>query len=141
VIHQEEFETQATTELVDVTERVRTVVRESGVREGLCIVYSPHTTAGITLNAVSDPATAQDILYEFDQLVPIRATHRHTLDTPADAAGHVKLVLVGNSVNIPIVDGDLYLGHSQAVLFFEFDGPRRRAVQVQIIGDHHGQHG
>ena len=133
MIHPIPFKTTKSTELVNVTELVRTVVKASSVEDGLCIVYSPHTTAGITLNSSSDPATADDILYEFDHLAPIRATHRHTLDTPSDAAGHVKLVLVGNSVNIAIQNGDLFLGHSQSVLFFEFDGPREREIQVQIF--------
>jgi secondary thiamine-phosphate synthase enzyme len=133
MIHQVKFATAKNTELVNMTEPVRQIVRESNVQEGLCIVYSPHTTAGITLNSSSDPATADDILNEFDHLVPIRATHRHTLDTPSDAAGHIKLVLVGNSVNVPIENGDLYLGHSQSIIFFEFDGPRDREIQVQIL--------
>ncbi len=127
------FETAKSTELVNVTDFVRQVVKDSGVQEGLCIVYSPHTTAGMTLNSSSDPATAEDILAEFDHLVPVRATHRHTLDTPADAAGHVKLVLVGNAVHVPIQGGELLLGKSQSVLFFEFDGPRDREIQVQIL--------
>lgn len=133
MIHRIPFTTQQSTELVNVTEPVRALVRQSGVQDGLCIVYSPHTTAGILLNSSSDPATAADILHEFDHLVPVRATHQHTLDTPADAAGHVKLVLVGNSVNIAVQNGDLFLGHSQSVLFFEFDGPRDREIQVQIL--------
>ena len=133
MIHPIPFQTKSSTELVNVTDEVRRVVKESNIKEGLCIVYSPHTTAGITLNSSSDPATAEDILYEFDHLVPIRATFRHTLDTPADSAGHVKLVLVGNSVNIAIENYDLYLGHSQSILFFEFDGPRDREIQIQLI--------
>jgi secondary thiamine-phosphate synthase enzyme len=133
MIHKIPFQTTENTQLIDVTNFVRQVVKENAVKEGLCIVYSPHTTAGVTLNSASDPATALDILDEFDRLVPVRATFQHTLDTPADAAGHVKLVLVGNSVNIPIEDGDLFMGHSQSVLFFEFDGPRDREIQVQIF--------
>ena len=127
------FSTQKNNELVDVTRQVREIVKASQVKEGLCIVYSLHTTAGIVLNSTSDPATAQDIIDEMDHIVPIRATFKHTLDTPGDAAGHVKLVLVGNSVNIAIQNGDLYLGHSQSIIFYEFDGPRDREVQVQIL--------
>lgn len=133
MIHKFSFSTHKNNELVDVTERVREIVKSGPVRDGLCIVYSPHTTAGITLNTTYDPAAAQDILDEMDHIVPIRATFKHTLDTPADAAGHIKLVLVGNSVNVAIQDGDLYLGHSQSILFYEFDGPRDREVQVQIL--------
>lgn len=127
------FTTSKTSQLVDVTSQVVEHVRASGVQEGVCIVYSPHTTAGITLNTFSDPAVEQDVLNEFDRLVPVRATFKHTLDTPADAAGHIKLILVGNSVHIPIENGELLIGHSQSVLFFEFDGPRDREIQVQIL--------
>jgi secondary thiamine-phosphate synthase enzyme len=136
VIQTFSFSTEKNNELVDVTSQVREIVKASHVKEGLCIVYSPHTTAGIILNASSDPAAAQDIINEMDQIVPIRATFKHTLDTPADAAGHIKLALIGNSVNIAIQDGDLYLGHSQSILFYEFDGPRDREVQVQILREH-----
>lgn len=120
-------------ELINITPQVRELVKNSGVQDGLCVIYSPHTTAGITITTVSDPLTVTDILSEFDRLVPIRATFGHTLDTPADAAGHIKMILVGNSVNAAIVDGDLHIGHSQYVLFYEFDGPRDREVEVQII--------
>ena len=127
------FETTQNTDLVDVTGMVRDVVKEKGIDNGLCIVYSPHTTAGMTINSISDPLGVDDILNAFDQLVPIRANFKHTLDTPADAAGHIKLVLVGNSVNLPIQNGELVLGHSQSILFYEFDGPRDREIQVQIL--------
>lgn len=127
------FTTTKTNELINITQEVRDIVKRSGIKEGLCVIYSTHTTAGITITTTSDPETAKDILDEFDRLVPIRATFRHTLDTPADAAGHIKLVMVGNSANAAIVGGDLHIGHSQYILFFEFDGPRDREVEVQII--------
>ena len=127
------FTTRRNNELIDITPQVREIIKNSRVREGLCIIYSPHTTAGITITTTSDPETVTDILTEFDRLVPIRATFRHTLDTPSDAAGHIKMILVGNSVNAAIVDGNLHIGHSQYILFYEFDGPRDREVEVQII--------
>ena len=130
------FTTSQNTELVNVTEMVRKSVADNGIENGLCIVYSPHTTAGITINSISDPAGAEDILNAFDNLVPIRTNFKHTLDSPADAAGHIKLVLVGNSVNLPIVEGKLVLGHSQSILFFEFEGPRDREINVQFIAQH-----
>ncbi len=133
MIHRIPFTTNQSSQLVDVTSQVREIVQKSGVKEGVCIVYSPHTTAGVTLNTTHDPSTALDILDGFDHIVPTRATFKHTLDTPADAAGHIKLVLVGNSVHLPIQNGDLLIGHSQSILFFEFDGPRDREVQVQIL--------
>ncbi len=127
------FTTTKTNELINITNQVQEIVKDSGVQDGLCVIYSPHTTAGITITTTSDPETIKDILDEFDRLVPIRATFHHTLDTPADAAGHIKMILVGNSVNAVIVGGELHIGHSQYILFFEFDGPRDREVEVQII--------
>jgi secondary thiamine-phosphate synthase enzyme len=127
------FSTTKNNELINITPQVSEIIKNSGVQEGLCIIYSPHTTAGITITTISDPETVADILGEFDRLVPIRATFQHTLDTPADAAGHIKMILVGNSVNAAIVAGDLHIGHSQYIIFYEFDGPRDREVEVQII--------
>jgi secondary thiamine-phosphate synthase enzyme len=127
------FATTKNNELINITKDVQQIVKDSGVQEGLCIIYSPHTTAGITITTTSDKETVNDILTEFDRLVPIRANFKHTLDTPADAAGHIKMILVGNSANAAVVDGDLHIGHSQYILFYEFDGPRDREVEVQII--------
>jgi secondary thiamine-phosphate synthase enzyme len=127
------FVTKKTTELVVVTDDVKKCVKDSEVQEGLCIVYSTHTTAGITVSTISDPLGADDILEDFDRLVPTRATFKHTLDTPADAAGHIKIILTGHSAMFPIHKGELILGHSQYILFFEFDGPRDREIMVQII--------
>ncbi len=129
------FQSTQPSELINVTDRVREIVRASQVKAGLCMIYSPHTTAGVTLNSASDPATAEDIVEGLDRLVPTRVNFRHTLDTPGDAAGHVKLVLIGNSVLVPIQESDLYLGHSQAILFCEFDGPRDREVQVLVVAE------
>ncbi|MCZ7574481.1 MAG: secondary thiamine-phosphate synthase enzyme YjbQ [Ardenticatenaceae bacterium] len=127
------FATHAPTELVDLTSRVREAIQSSCTSRGLCFVYSPHTTAGVILNSASDPETVQDILDDLDRLVPTRVNFKHTLDTPGDAAGHVKLALIGNSVLVPVVKHELALGHSQSILFFEFDGPRDREVYVAVV--------
>lgn len=135
MLHPVRFPSRQTMELINLTDQIRQLVTASGVANGVCLVYSPHTTAGVTINSASDPATPQDIVEELDRLVPTRVNFKHTLDTPGDAAGHVKLVLVGNSVIIPVQAGDLQLGHSQSILFCEFDGPRDREVHVQILRD------
>jgi len=119
--------------LVDVTAQVRGLVESSGVQAGLCSIIVPHTTAGITLNSALDRATLRDLLDELQRLVPKRVDFAHQYDTPADAAGHVKAALIGQSVHLAIADGDLLLGHSQSLLFYEFDGPRQRQLQVKII--------
>lgn len=129
------FTTEKSSELVIITDIVKEHVKKSGIKDGLCIVYSPHTTAGITVSTISDPLGAEDILAEFDQLVPTRATFKHTLDTPADAAGHVKIILSGNTAMFPVKGNELVMGHSQYILFFEFDGPRDREVLVQVLGE------
>lgn len=105
----------------------------SGVQEGICILAVPHTTAAITLNSALDSATATDIIVDLQRLVPKRVDFAHQYDTPADAAGHVKAALVGHSLTLIIRDGALALGGSQSILFFEFDGPRQRQVQVKVI--------
>ena len=119
--------------LVDVTDRIRQTVSGSAVRDGLCAVIVPHTTAAITVNSALDAATLADILADIKRLVPTRLDFAHQYDTPADAAGHIKAALVEHSVMLAIRAGQLVLGESQSILFYEFDGPRRRRIQVKII--------
>ncbi len=127
------LETPAGDALVDITKQVKDAVAESGVESGLCAIIVPHTTAGITINSNLDPATPTDLLAEIKRLAPTRVDFAHQYDTPADAAGHIKATLVGNSLTLPIAGGELLVGWSQAILFFEFDGPRSRTAQVKII--------
>jgi secondary thiamine-phosphate synthase enzyme len=119
--------------LTDVTEQVRGLVKESGVQSGVCFLVVPHTTAAITINSGLDPSTPKDIVADVRRLVPTRTDFHHIVDTPSDAAAHVKASLVGNSEIVLIEEGDLVFGHSQSLLFFDFDGPRHRRVMVKII--------
>ncbi len=128
-----EIETPAGDALIDITDQVRATVAASGVAAGLCALIVPHTTAGITLNSNLDEATSTDILAELRRLVPTRVDFVHQYDTPADAAAHIKATLVGNSVSLAIDEGELQVGWSQSILFYEFDGPRKRQLQVKII--------
>jgi len=121
--------------LINITEQLREVVAESKVKDGLCVVFVPHTTAAITINSCLDSMTLEDITAEMHRLIPTRVDFHHNYDTPADAAGHIKSVVVGNSLSLIIKDGNLLLGSSQSVLFFEFDGPRKRKVCLQIMAD------
>jgi secondary thiamine-phosphate synthase enzyme len=121
--------------LQNVTGQVLAAVKDSGVAEGVCVVFVPHTTAGLIINSGIDPATAADIGLELRRLVPTRVDFQHTYDTPADAAGHIKSVLVGNSLSLIINGGELVLGHSQHLMLAEFDGPRERKVLVRVMGD------
>lgn len=119
--------------VTNITAQVEDIVRQSGVRDGLCVLVVPHTTAAITLNSALDEATAADILTDLQRLVPKRVDFAHQYDTPADAAGHVKAALIGHSVTLIVADGALALGSSQSILFCEFDGPRPRRVQVKLL--------
>lgn len=119
--------------MTDITEQVRALVRERGVQSGVCFLVVPHTTAAITINSGMDPATVQDIVDDVRRLVPTRTDFRHIVDTPSDAAAHVKASLIGNTETVLIDEGDLVFGHSQSLLFFDFDGPRQRRVMVKII--------
>lgn len=116
-----------------ITEQVQTVVRNSGIQSGVCFLIIPHTTAAITINSYLDPATVQDIVSDVRRLVPTRTDFHHIFDTPADAAGHIKATLIGNSEIVLIENGELVLGHSQGLFLYDFDGPRQRRVLVKII--------
>lgn len=118
-----------------ITDRVRDLVRQSGVQDGICYLIVPHTTAAITVNSYLDPNTAVDLVSDVRRIVPTRTDFHHIFDTPADAAGHIKASLIGNHELILIENGDLLLGHSQGVFLFDFDGPRRRSVLVKIVAD------
>jgi secondary thiamine-phosphate synthase enzyme len=128
------FKTSSRQCWVNLLEEVKRVVAESGIAEGLCTVYNPHTTAGLVVNSYLDANTPKDILHEIDRLVPTRLDFFHTFDTPSDAAGHVKSSLVNVSLDIPVHEGKLMTGHSQGILFVEFDGPRSRQVYVTLMG-------
>lgn len=127
------IETPAGDALADITGEAKALVAESGVQAGICALIVPHTTAAITLNSGLDPATPADIVAELKRLVPTRVDFIHQYDTPADAAAHIKATLVGNSVTLAIDMGELLVGWSQSIMFCEFDGPRRREIQVKII--------
>lgn len=128
-----DVETPSGETLLDITARVREAVSASGVTEGLCVLVVPHTTAAITLNSAVDGATIADVRAELQRLIPKRVDFVHQYDTPADAAGHIKAVLVGQSITLVIDGGRLAISSSQSILFYEFDGPRTRRVQVKII--------
>ena len=118
-----------------ITEQVQEVVRNSGVESGICFLVVPHTTAAITINSYLDPMTEKDILHDIRRLVPTRTDFNHIFDTPADAAGHIKATIVGNTETVLIENGELVLGHSQGLFLYDFDGSRQRRVLVKILAD------
>jgi len=125
--------TSRSCEFIDITQQVAGAVSTSGVKNGMCVVYCPHTTAGITINENADPDVVLDILLTLSKLVPRDEPGYRHAEGNSDA--HVKSSLVGVSEHIPIRDGQLMLGRWQGIYFCEFDGPRQRAVIVHISGD------
>jgi len=122
--------TRSQTELVDITAEVGRMVAKSGVRQGLCMVYVPHTTAGVTINESADPSVRADLLMVLNQMVPWKADYRHL---EGNSPAHVKSSLVGTSQTVAIENGTLVLGTWQGIFFCEFDGPRQRSVHLRIM--------
>lgn len=123
--------TAARSDAVDITGSVAEKVAESGVRDGVCLVYVPHTTAGVTINEGADPAVMDDVLRALDRLIPWTADYRHT---EGNAAAHIKTTLTGSSVSVIVIDGRLLLGTWQRIFLCDFDGPRTRKVHVTVHG-------
>ena len=121
--------TRRQTSLEDITGQVQEAVRRSGVREGLCVVYVPHTTAGLLVNEHADPSVAADLLATLERLVPRQGPYRHA---EGNAAAHIRSSLVGTSQTLIVQDGQLVLGTWQGVFLAEFDGPRQRRVCVSV---------
>ena len=122
-------------DVYDITPMVREVVAESGVQEGTCIVFNPHTTAALAVTSFWDPAGFEDLRDEICRLIPTRVDFKHQHDTPQDAAGHVTSALTGISMTFIVTEGKLYLGGSQGIYFLEFDGPRNRQFAVKVVSD------
>jgi len=123
--------TRLRSEMVDVTEQVRKVLFSSGIKTGICQVFTPHTTAGITINENADPDVRADIIDALNRIVPWKNSYRHG---EGNSAAHVKASLVGSSVTIPVKESRLVLGIWQCVYVCEFDGPRTRTIIVNTIG-------
>ena len=130
-----EVTTTARCELVDVTDRVRRSLAQAGLRSGAVLVYSPHTTAGVTIQENADPDVQHDLLLALENAVPDeppRGTYRHA---EGNSPAHVKTSLVGASQLVPVVEGELQLGTWQGIYLVECDGPRRRKLLLSFLGD------
>ncbi len=125
-----EVRTRSRAELVDVTDRVQEIVRAAGLERGAALVWCPHTTAGVTIQENADPDVQRDLLLALERAVPRDAGWRHA---EGNADAHVKAALVGSSQLVPVEGGALALGTWQAVYLCEFDGPRTRALHVQLL--------
>lgn len=124
--------TNSQVEMIDITASIRTVVKEKNVKSGYCIVFTPHTTAAITINENADPDVPRDLINALERAVPQNASYRHR---EGNSPAHVKSSLVGASEIVLIENGHLILGTWQSVFFFEFDGPRTRKVFVKVIAE------
>lgn len=124
------IQTNTQTQILDITAQVQKVVSESGIAEGLCCVFVPHTTAGVTINENADPSVKQDILMELNKIIPFDDNYSHS---EGNSAAHIKASIIGSSVNIPLKNNNLLLGTWQGICFCEFDGPRQRHFYVKII--------
>jgi secondary thiamine-phosphate synthase enzyme len=117
-------------EFVEITAQVQRIVAESDVKEGICTVFVPHTTAGITINENADPDVVADMIYALDKAVPWKdARYRHR---EGNTAAHVKSSMMGHSVHVPVREGKLQFGTWQGIFLCEFDGPRTRKVWVSV---------
>ena len=118
------------TQLIDITPEIQKAVRSSGISEGLCMLYVPHTTAAITINESADPSVASDIMMVLNEVIPWKADYRHL---EGNSPAHIKSTLVGASEVIAIENGSLVLGTWQGIFFCEFDGPRTRSVHMRLL--------
>jgi secondary thiamine-phosphate synthase enzyme len=126
------LQTERRTQLLEVTKGVARLVRDSGVLTGVCHLYVPHTTAGVTINENADPDLALDIVTALERIAPQSAEYRHS---EGNADAHVKAALVGSSATVFIRNGQLELGRWQGIFFCEFDGPRLRELRVKVVPD------
>lgn len=124
--------TEEHNQMLDITTIVQKSVDESEVRDGMCYIFIPHTTAGITINEGADKDVSIDILETLDKLIPHNGDYRH-LEGNSDA--HIKASLVGNSLTLIVREGKLLLGTWQRIFFCEFDGPRTRNIIVKVAED------
>ena len=124
--------TSAFNEFVDITPDVHRIVAESGVSEGIVMVYCPHTTGAITINENADPDVKRDVLVKLADLVPRHGDYRHG---EGNSDSHIKSIVTGASELIPITNGRMALGTWQGIFFCEYDGPRSRRVHVTVTGE------
>ena len=127
-----DIKTGSRVEFQDVTRQVREAVRESGVTDGVCYVYVPHTTAAVTINEHADPDVVADIIAGLARMVPDGERYRHA---EGNSPAHIKASLLGATATVLVENDDLVLGTWQGIFFCEFDGPRQRKLYVKVVGE------
>lgn len=117
-------------EFIDITEEINRIIKESKINSGICYLYVPHTTAGLTINEGADPSVKRDIISTLNRIIPFEGDYQHV---EGNSAAHIKSSIVGVSQNLIIENGSLLLGTWQSVYFCEFDGPRHRRVLIKLV--------
>ena len=118
------------TDMVNITSQLQAIVRTTGIERGICTVFVPHTTAGVTINENADPDVIRDMIMEMNKIIPFSDGYAHS---EGNSAAHIKSALFGCSLSVIVEGGCLQLGNWQSVFFCEFDGPRTRKVWVQML--------
>jgi len=122
-------ESKKQTEFIDITQKIQEIIQEKEIAAGICYLFVPHTTAGITINENADPNVVRDILKEINKVIPMNDHYTHM---EGNSAAHIKASILGFSEIILIKERRLMLGTWQGIYFCEFDGPRKRKVFIQI---------
>ncbi len=130
MIEQFEIRTPKRSALVEITPQVQRIVSKSGIRDGVCYIFVPHTTAAVTINENADPTVQSDLLSELDKIVPWDDNYDHS---EGNSAAHIKSSVIGASQFVFVSDGELKLGTWQGIYLAEFDGPRTRKVWIEVI--------
>lgn len=128
---QHKIKTAKQQQFIDITNIVAEEVRSSNVRDGIAVIYVPHTTAGVTINENADPDVVRDMIFALDKAYPVYGEYLHS---EGNSHAHIKASIMGSSCTVIIQDGKLLLGTWQGIYFCEFDGPRNREFYVKIIG-------
>ncbi len=131
MVYEITLKTTGRNQFIDITRQVESIVLQSGVRRGICVIYVPHTTAGVTINENADPTVRKDIISSLEKLVPWREPFYEHAE--GNSAAHIKSTLVGCNQTVIVQEGKLLLGTWQGIYFCEFDGPRTRKVYVKVI--------
>ena len=125
-----EISTTDQVQFIDITQKIKEALDEEEIKNGICIVFVPHTTAAVTINENADPDVSTDMIKEINKIVPFSDNYRHF---EGNSAAHLKSSMIGVSETVIIKNGDLKLGRWQGIYFCEFDGPRKRKIWIKII--------
>ena len=125
-----QVKTSAKTDFIDITRSVQEIIKKSGIEDGICFIFVPHTTAAITINENADPSVPKDMMMELNKIVPFQDRYQHL---EGNSSAHIKASLLGPSQTLFVESGKLVLGTWQGIFFCEFDGPRSRKVCIKVM--------